>query len=150
MDTAKVMRLERGINLYNFSWYSEVADGFNQLQNESVRREDEEWTKERTPLLEDAYVKLALKSLEDHRDDSDEELSKFLMEFLPPKHREDYDSLKKSLEKGFTENRKKMLQKMVTIWHPDKVKKEEDKKHYIICEEITKLLTFRYNQYTCR
>jgi len=149
MDTAKVMMIERSINLYDFSWYGEVADGFNQLQGEKIRREDEEWIKEKAPLLEDPFVKLALKSLEDHKEDTDEEFAKFLFGFLPPKHRDDCQSLKESLDTGFKENRMKMLQKMVTFWHPDRVRKEEDKKHFIICEEVTKCLTYRYNLFTC-
>ena len=149
MDTAKVMMLERNINLYDFSWYSEVAAGYNQLQEEKVAQEDEEWMKERTPLLEDPFVKLALKSLEDHNEDSDEEFAKFLFDFLPPKHRDDCESLKKSVETGFVENRVKMLEKMVTFWNPDRVEKQDDKKHYIICEEVTKRLTNRYNLFTC-
>jgi len=149
MDTAKVMMLERNINLYDFSWYSEVADGYNQLQGEKIRREDEEWMKEKAPLLEDPFVKLALKSLEDHSEDTDEEFAKFLFGFLPPKHRDDCESVKASLDKGFEENKKKMLQKMVTFWHPDRVKKQDDLKHYIICEEVTKHLTNRYNLLKC-
>jgi len=149
MDTAKVMMLQRNINMYDLSWYAEVAEGYKRLQGEKVRREDEEWMKERSPLLEDPHVKIALKSLEDHSDDLDEEFAKFLFDFLPPKHRGDCESLKKSLETGFVENRKKMLQKMVTFWHPDRVRKEDDKKHYIICEEVTKRLTNRYNLFTC-
>jgi len=149
MDTAKVMMLERNINLYDFSWYSEVAAGYNHLQEEKVAQEDEEWMKERTPLLQDPFVKLALKSLEDHNEDSDEEFAKFLFDFLPPKHRDDCESLKKSVETGFVENRVKMLEKMVTFWNPDRVEKQDDKKHYIICEEVTKRLTNRYNLFTC-
>ena len=45
----------------------------------------------------------------------------------------------------------KLLQKLITHWHPDKVSKEsqEDKKWYIVCEEITKKLTAKYEQFKC-
>ena len=40
---------------------------------------------------------------------------------------------------------------MGTNYDPDKVSKdsEEDKKWYIVCEEITKKLTAKYEQFKC-
>ena len=43
--------------------------------------------------------------------------------------------------------RKKVLMRMVTYYHPDKIQKEQHgMKYYVLAEEINKVLSMRYNE----
>ena len=79
----------------------------------------------------------------------------FLFDYFEPEHlkrKVTYEEFKSEAQsKGFFDSSKKLLQKLIIHWHPDKVSKEseEDKKWYIVCEEITKKLTAKYSEFTC-
>jgi len=151
MDLTKTM----SSNLYTFSWYAEVAKVWQELQEEVVRREEDLWAKEREPLLQDKEVKRSLKLLETKRIDDIKEYAEFLFDYFEPEHlkrKVTYEEFKTEAEsKGLFDSSKKLLQKLITHWHPDKVSKdsEEDKKWYIVCEEITKKLTAKYTEFKC-
>eukprot|EP00092_Neocalanus_flemingeri_P023234 GFUD01025193.1.p1 GENE.GFUD01025193.1~~GFUD01025193.1.p1 ORF type:complete len:503 (+),score=169.79 GFUD01025193.1:81-1589(+) len=151
MDLAKTLQLETSVNLYTFSWYPEVAQAWKLLQDEVVRREEDLWTKEKKPLLNDKEVRRSLKLIESEEIESVVEFAEFLFDYFEPDHLKEkvtFEIFKKEAEsKGFLDDEKKMLLKLIIHWHPDKVSKEteENKKWYIICEEITKKLTAKYS-----
>jgi len=151
MDLTKTM----ACNPYTFSWYAEVAKVWQELQEEVVRREEDLWTKEREPLLHDKEVKRSLKLLETKSIDDIKEFAEFLFDYFEPEHLKrkiTYEEFKSEAQsKGFFDSSSKLLQKLIIHWHPDKVSKEseEDKKWYIVCEEITKKLTAKYSEFTC-
>jgi len=151
MDLTKTM----SCNLYTFYWYAEVAKVWQELQEEVVRREEDLWAKEREPLLQDKEVKRSLKLLETKSTDDIKEFAEFLFDYFEPEHlkrKVTYEEFKSEAQsKGFFDSSKKLLQKLIIHWHPDKVSKEseEDKKWYIVCEEITKKLTAKYSEFTC-
>lgn len=155
MNLTKAMSMENAVNLYTFSWYAEVANAWKVLQDKVVRREEDLWAKEKEPLLQDKVVKRSLKLLESTDIDDVQEFAEFLFDFFEPEHLKDkvtFEVFKKEAEaKGFFDNKKKMLLKLITHWHPDKVGKdsEEDKKWFIVCEEITKKLTAEYSLFMC-
>jgi len=151
MDLVKTLTMENTVNLYSFSWYAEVAKAWNELQDEVIKREEDIWAKEKEPLLQDKEVKRSLKLIEAMEFDDVEESAKFLFEYFEPDHLKEkvtFEAFKKEASvKGFINDPKKMLMKLIIHWHPDKVSKEteENKKWFIICEEITKKLTAKYS-----
>jgi len=155
MDLAKTLTMENKVNLYTYTWYAEVAQAWNDLQEKVVQREEDLWSKEKEPLLQDKEVKRSLKLIEGMDMDNVEKTAEFLFEFFEPDHLKEkvtFDTFKKeATTKGFISDPKKMLMKLIIHWHPDKVTKEteENKKWFIICEEITKKLTAKYSLFGC-
>ena len=155
MDLVKTLTMENMVNLYSFHWYAEVAQAWNELQDEVLKREEDIWAKEKEPLLQDKEVKRSLKLIEGMEINDVEESAEFLFEYFEPDHLKEkvtFEAFKKeATTKGFINDPKKMLMKLIVHWHPDKVNKEteENKKWYIICEEITKKLTAKYSLMKC-
>ena len=155
MDLAKVLSLEHDVNLYTFDWYTEVARAWELLQEKVFLREEDLWTKEKEPLLKDKDVRRSLKLLESKEIDNVEEFAEFLFDFFEPDHLKEkvtFKAFKKDAEnKGIIHDAKKLLQRLIIHWHPDKVNKdtEDNKKWFIICEEITKKLTAKYSVLKC-
>ncbi len=79
-----------------------------------------------------------------HHYDTVEELRKFLLTTFPPKH---LRSVPTAADDTSGESDKKVLQKLVCFYHTDRVNKEEHGlKYYVLCEEIAKVVTNRYNE----
>ncbi len=77
-----------------------------------------------------------------HTHDSVDQLRKFLLTKFPPRHLRNIPGADDSLGTNF-----KTVQKLIYFYHTDRVSKEEQGlKYFVLCEEITKLLTSRYNR----
>jgi hypothetical protein len=74
-----------------------------------------------------------------------------LWEKLPPKHT-DVESIEMPKEEGFAklsvEEKARLLRKVMTKYHPDRVDKlQHGMKYFVLCEEISKVLTFKYESW---
>ena len=86
--------------------------------------------------------KIATKDLGMLRD-----LCEYIFEKYPPKHISEYESRKPDFSLMDPPlSGKRPLQKMVTLYHPDRVDKDKHgMEYFVLCEEITKILNRRYN-----
>ena len=142
MELSKVIGYER--NLHSMDWFKLAASLLKEIQDESQKKEDEEWTNKRKVFVE--QLSDELKMLKEHEDDDHEDLVIFLFDKMPPKHRPEGE-WKHMLQEGQENGWKKCLMKLVTVYHPDRVDKAtHTDKYHVLCEEITKELTKRYNQ----
>ena len=65
---------------------------------------------------------------------------------FPPKHRPDGLTKLGDCPDDDDEAKKKFLQRLVTLYHPDRVDKDKHGEKYVcLCEEISKHLTAKYN-----
>lgn len=128
-------------------WYKDCITTLKKYQEEARQRDDEEKSKARAGFLEELSQELA--EIGAHRDLA-VELIKFLYTNYPPKtptwkkptdeEMEDWDELETTSKRY-----KRLLIKALAVYHPDKVDEEMyGKKWKVLCEEITKMLTFHY------
>ena len=128
-------------------WYKDCTATLLRYQEEAKKRDEEEKSKERSGFLEE--LSQELEEIKDHKDLA-VELIKFLYANYPPKNpswkkpsedeMEDWEELK-TTSKAY----KKLLIKALAVYHPDKVDEGVyGKKWKVLCEEITKMLTFHY------
>ena len=93
-------------------------------------------------------LKDELKLLKEKKNDCHRYFIAFLFAKMPPKHRKEaewHHLLAKGEEKKVW---KKVIMKLCTIYHLDRVDKAlYSEKYYVLCEEVTKELTFRYNTF---
>ena len=80
------------------------------------------------------------------------DLCEYIFEKYPPKHISGFESRKPDfslMAPPLSGNRP--LQKMVTLYHPDRVDKDKHgMEYFVLCEEITKILNRRYNNIKLR
>ena len=147
----EVMKMSKTIteekNLHSLKWFNLATALLREIQEEAQKKEDEEWASKRKVALEE--IKEELKQLGEHEADSDEDLISFLLANLPPKHKPaaEWKHLEEEARtsKAGSKERKRVLQKLIYVYHPDKVDKEKfDDKYHVLCEEISKELTKRY------
>ena len=71
----------------------------------------------------------------------------FIFDTFPPTHLPNYKDLRPKMDGDFDfRGHKKILMKMVTYYHPDRIQKEvHGMKYLVMCEEINKILSSRYN-----
>lgn len=128
-------------------WYKDCAATLLRYQEEARKRDEEEKSKERSGFLEELLKEL--EEIKGHKDLA-VELIKFLYTNYPPKNpswekpsedeMEDWEKLE-TTSKAY----KKLLIKALSVYHPDKVDEGiYGKKWKVLCEEITKMLTFHY------
>jgi len=146
MEMSKALGEDK--NLHSLEWFNLATSLLREIQEEAQRKEDEEWSSKRKVAVEG--IKEELKQLAEHEADSDEDLVSFLLDKLPPRHRPagDWRHLEEEVRasEAHSKERKRAFQKLVTIYHPDRVDKEKfDDKYHVLCEEICKELTSRYN-----
>ena len=86
--------------------------------------------------------KIATKDLGMLRD-----LCEYIFEKYPPKHISEYESRKPCFSQmDPPHSGKRPLQKMVTLYHPDRVDRDKHgMEYFVLCEEITKILNRQYN-----
>jgi len=144
LDLSKVIQG----NLYTAEWYKEATLFLKNMQDEKQQQEDELWQNQRKVFMD--QLSDETKTLELHKCDSDSEFLVFLFAKFPPKHRPEGD-WKHLLPKEGEDDMgtwKKTMMKLVTIYHPDRVDKTvHSSKYHVLCEEITKELTNRYNKF---
>jgi len=136
-------------NLHSLEWFNLATALLWEIQEEAQKKEDKEWASKRKVAVEE--IKEELKQLGEHEGDSDEDLVSFLFAKLPPKHKPaaEWKHLEEEVRtsEDQSKERKKVFQKLVYIYHPDKVDQEKfDDKYYVLCDEITKELNKRYSR----
>jgi len=143
MDLSKVIYMNR--NLYSLDWYKDATKFLKGMQDEKQRQEDELWQNQRKVYMEELSEEV--RTLQSHENDSHHQFLVFLFDKFPPKHRQDGEwkhLVPKKEDDG--QSMKKTMMKLVTIYHPDRVDKTvHSSKYHVLCEEITKELTKRYN-----
>ena len=117
-------------------WYQDCSQAVERYQKEIVQREEVKWQEEREPFI---------KELKQELDGLTEAFEKGYVMFLkhvyskhPPKNPEHTLT-----DDGKT---KKAVKMALLHYHTDKLSKEEDMKWYVLCEEICKMLTQKYEQ----
>lgn len=120
-------------------WYKECATGLAEIQKHSVLEEEKRKDKERQETLK--LLKKEMEELNKHTKDSND-LLKFVYKKFPPKNP------KHVLAEGYEKNLKKALCHAIQHYHPDKIMVEEHGiKWKVLCEEITKRLTNKYESW---
>ncbi|XP_033125994.1 uncharacterized protein LOC117123998 [Anneissia japonica] len=124
-------------------WYQVCAQTLESYQMKTVAEETRAWMKER----EEALKKLKPKIKKFQGIENNYECLKYIYKNHPPKkeHHKLPDDLPEPSEiKG--SQVKKCLQKAILHYHPDHNSKEEfGKEWHVLCEEITKVFTHKYN-----
>ena len=121
-------------------WFMKATATLQRLQKENQDKEDAK-PPQKSECLKGLEAEQKL--LEQHKGDTDEAFVAFLFDRFPPIHRENYKSLKPKPRPGI--NWKKEYQKLLFLYHPDKVDVgQHGMKHHVLCEEITKALSSRY------
>lgn len=120
-------------------WYKECATGLAEIQKDSVLEEEKRKDEERQKIIK--LLKKELEELNQHTQDSNK-LLKFVYKRFPPKNPEHV------LAEGYENKMKKSLCKAIQHYHPDKINvKEYGIKWKVLCEEITKRLTNKYESW---
>ena len=141
MELSKVMNG----NMYTLDWYKDATKFLKDMQDEKQKQEDELWQNQRKVFMDQLSDEVKL--LQSHEGDTHCQFLIFLFEKFPPKHRQ-VDEWKHLVPEGEDNgiSMKKRMMKLVTIYHPDRVDKTiHSSKYHVLCEEITKVLTNRYN-----
>lgn len=117
-------------------WYQDCSQAVERYQREAVQREEYSWQEKRKPFLEE--LKSELEALEKASEEGYVALLRYVYSKHPPKNPE--HSLTGD---GKT---KKAVKMALLHYHTDKLNKDEDTKWYVLCEEICKLLSQKYEQ----
>ncbi|XP_063423023.1 uncharacterized protein LOC134707306 [Mytilus trossulus] len=126
-------------------WFKECSDILERYQRETVQEEDSKWQKEKEELMKE--LSKEMKDIEKNDKKDSEDFLKFVYRVFPPKNPE-HKLLGIPRKKGVHLDSpvlKKILQKAIVHFHPDRVNADKHGKAWkVIAEEITKCLTRRY------
>jgi hypothetical protein len=116
------------------------------IRKEELLKEEESWQNQRKEHLK--KVQEDIDEIES-RNYSVTDLCDYLFEKHPPRHNKDYQQKKPSFKDDTSaankKANKKSLQKLVTLYHPDRINKESHgMEYFVLCEEITKILNGLY------
>jgi len=117
-------------------WYKDCSQAVEKYQKEIVQREEIKWQEERKPFIE--KLKPELDGLQKAFEKGYVMLLKHVYSKHPPKNPEHTLT-----DEGKT---KKAVKMALMHYHTDRLSKEEDMKWYVLCEEICKLLSQKYEQ----
>ena len=117
-------------------WYKDCSQAVERYQREVVQREEVKWQEERKPFIE--QLKSDLDDLTKAFEKGYVMLLKHVYSKHPPKNPEH-----RLVDDGKT---KKAVKMALVHYHTDRLSKEEDMKWYVLCEEICKMLTQKYEQ----
>jgi len=120
-------------------WYKDCSQAVQRYQREAVQREEYSWQEKRKPFLKE--LKPELDALEEAVKGGYVAFLQYIYSKHPPKNPE--HSLTGD---GKT---KKAVKMALLHYHTDKLNKDEDTKWYVLCEEICKLLSQKYEQLKC-
>ena len=120
-------------------WYKDCSQAVERYQKEAVQRDEINWQKIRQPFIEE--LKSELDALATASKNGYVALLKYVYSTHPPKNPD--HSL---IGDGKT---KKSVKMALIHYHTDKLNKDEDTKWYVLCEEILKLLSQKYEQLKC-
>ena len=130
---------------HNRPWYTKLTTMMQKIRDEEIRAENSKWENQRKKYLEkvqedvDKITKLEYGKLGD--------LCEFIFKNYPPKHISNFETKAPDFATmNLPHQGKKPLQKIVTLYHPDRVDKEKyGMEYFVLCEEIAKILNRRYN-----
>jgi len=153
---------------HNKDWYTFTTQSLQLLQHEAWLRTDLAKQQERQVYLDELKEELEILTKADYDMEKDKRIStdvlvSTILEKFPPKKKtcfleENMKSLRTSLAKkdevefgseeyeNVKKQIKKLLIKFLSDYHPDK-NRDHGKKWEILCEEITKVVTRRYEGY---
>ena len=117
-------------------WYKDCSQAVERYQREAVQREEYSWQEKRKPFLEE--LKPELDALAEAAADGYVILLRYIYSKHPPKNKDHT-----LIGDGKT---KKSVKMALLHYHTDKLNKDEDTKFYVLCEEICKLLSQKYEQ----
>ena len=117
-------------------WYQDCSQAVERYQKEIIQREEFKWQEERKPFIK--VLKPELDGLTKAFDKGYVMFLKYVYSNHPPKNPEHT-----LIDDGKT---KKAVKMALMHYHTDKLSKEEDMKWYVLCEEICKMLTQKYEQ----
>ena len=125
-------------------WYIELTAMMQRIRDDEIRAENSKWENQRKPYLE--KVQKDMKKIAKYERGELRKLCEFIFKNHPPKHISNFESKTPDFATLEAHSGRKPLQKMVTLYHPDRVDKEKYGFEYLVlCEEISKILTHRYN-----
>ena len=129
---------------HNRPWYVELTEMTQKIRDEEIRAEESKWENERKKHLE--KVQEDVKEIAAREDGDLKDLCEYIFEKHPPKHIAEFKSKKPDFTDMGYNTGKRPLQKMVTLYHPDRVDMAKNgAEYFVLCEEITKVLNKRYN-----
>ena len=136
--------------LYFKDWYEDCKEILDRYQKETVQQESDAWQKDREEYLKELETELKDLKQNDIQNtySRSEGFLRYVYEKFPPTN-PDF-KLEGVPEKGPMESSdlKKVLQKAIIHYHPDRVDVEKyGKKRKVLSEEITKYLTRRYESF---
>ena len=120
-------------------WYKDCSQAVERYQREAVQRDEYSWQEERKPFLEE--LESELNALAEASADGYVALLRYVYSKHPPKNPEHTLT-----GDGKT---KKAMKMALLHYHTDKLNKDEDTKWYVLCEEICKLLSQKYELLKC-
>lgn len=130
-------------------WYKDCTAALKRFQDEARARDEQEKQKARTRFMEELSDELD--DLKAHKSDA-VTFIKYIYANYPPKlpswKKPSDDEMEEweSLDTG-SKDYKKILTKALFYYHPDKVdEKRHGMKWKVLCEEITKMLTYHYER----
>jgi len=131
----------------NQDWFKESKETLERYQQEQVQQESDVWNKERQKYL--VELEEELEELNAKAKISDLDLLKWVYSSHPPKNKgQTLPKKLPSLSQGITaydKAMKELFKKAVVHYHPDRSEPEVNgKKWKVLCEEICKLFTGRY------
>ncbi|XP_050406722.1 uncharacterized protein LOC126822039 [Patella vulgata] len=130
--------------MFNEEWYRVAAEGLKGFQDEERMREDEENRLAREEIMNE--LKDELFDLKKKFEEGKVDFLKFLYKTHPPKN--DKHVLGELPDQPEPAQLKKLYQKAVVHFHPDKIDiSVHGKKWKVLSEEICKILTSQYESY---
>ncbi|OWF51012.1 uncharacterized protein LOC110449706 [Mizuhopecten yessoensis] len=128
-------------------WFKDASNILKKYQDETQADEDAEWNKEREEIKKE--MKEQLDELETANKKGDLEFLDYVYKKFPPKnplHKELYVLPADTSDIDHSKT-KKLYQKAVVNYHPDRANVEENGVQWkVMTEEITKLFNCRYNR----
>ena len=117
-------------------WYKDCSQAVERYQREAVLRDEYSWQEERKPFL--VELQSELNALAEASENGYVALLKYVYSTYPPKN-------PNHILTGDGKT-KKAVKMALLHYHTDKLNKVEDTKWYVLCEEICKLLSQKYEQ----
>ncbi|XP_013390038.1 uncharacterized protein LOC106158541 [Lingula anatina] len=130
-------------SFHSEDWYVECTSALQRYQKEQVEREEDVWQKKREKYLE--KLSEDLKKLKESANGLPESYLRFIYKTFPPKG-ENKKLDEEALDSGEHDSIKKVLLKAIQHYHPDR-QKEHGEQWVVLCEEITKYLTAKYETF---
>lgn len=130
-------------------WYKDCTEALKRYQDEARERDEREKQKSRAKFIDELSDEL--KDLKAHKSQAIPFIKHIFLNYPPrlPSWKKASEEEMQKWESFDTNSKdyKKLLVKTLSVYHPDKVdEKQHGMKWKVLCEEITKMLTFHYER----